>query len=318
MSNSKQEKAQEQFLKETENQEQNEHRFVGEKYEAGTGDPVKVDPRALKIGQFKIDRSSIPYGGLYPASWEFSIRAALGKELSYFSTIDPEDPMSTFEGMNQLIAACVTIVDTEKGYRVSPEKINEFDRVWFVLKVRDLTMPERENQITIEEKCKFCSTVNKVEISSSTLCVKPMSEFAQKYWDAQEGVFKFVTKSFGTIRILTPTIEISKIFMDYVRNLDPQTRDDFFIKRFNFFVHEEDLRIPAKCPEMAYKRFIEAVNQPKLFAMYLKIENNLDLGIDDKLKYHCEACRKELETPVRFPGGFENIFISSDIDSEFV
>ena len=140
-----------------------------------------LDPRMAKIGWHEIPRDQLPYGGLYPSTWTFRHRAALGKEVAFFSTINPEDPFSVLEGMNLIITTCVEIVDQKDGHKVNTDMINEMDRLFFVLKVRDLTMPERENQLRIEDKCDNpnCRHINTVEVSSQTLVSKPMSDFAK-------------------------------------------------------------------------------------------------------------------------------------------
>lgn len=315
MSKKTNEQMQEDFLKETEN----EKRLPGgNKIDLNVSGEQFSDPRILKIGRYKIDRTYMPYGGLYPKSWQFEIRAALGKEISYFSTIDTEDPLSVFDGMNKICESCVFITDTEKKIRIPSSKINEMDRVWFVLKVRDLTIPERENKIVLHEKCKYCGAEQDIEISSDTIIEKPMSEFAKKYWNEETGKFEFKTSSYGIITILPSTIELARIFMDYMQTVDKENNDDFFIKRFNLFVDESDLRVPSECAKNAYNRFIATVNEPKKFALYQKIEKELELGLDDKLCHVCNSCGKELHIPVRFPNGLENIFNTTDIDTEFI
>ena len=280
----------------------------------------KVDKRTLRIGWYGIAREDLPYGGiLYPADWKFEIRAASGKEIAYFSTINTEDPLSVLDGINQVIRSCVKII-SNNGL-VSPTNIYEIDRMWFLLKIRDFTMPERENALIIKEKCPFkCSDEeNQIELTCDNLVYKPLSEFALKYVDRERGGFTVKTK-IGDIHFTPSTIEQSEIYKEWFMAQPEYQRDARFAARFHMYINPNFKagKNPTDLIQDAYNNFYAISMETKKFAIYMKIEREIAPAIDDQIKYICPVCGKEVHTMLRFPGGLQDIFLINDIDSEFL
>lgn len=311
--------AQQQFL----NEEIQSHQQADNKVEVGNpNEEVTKTKRRLQIGWYGINRQELPYQGkLYPQDWNFEIKSATGKEIAYFSTIDSDDPISVMDGMNYIIRNCVRI--TSNNGPVNPNKIYEIDRIFFILKVRDLTMPERENGLYINEKCPFrCSdTENQIELTSSSIVYKELSDFAKKYIDPVLGGFTVKTKLLGDIHFTPSTIESAEAYKEYFVNLPQENRDTKFGVRFQYYISDEMLA-NAKTPDIAikeaYQKFYDLSQEPKKFAIYMKIEQEIQPGIEDQIKYICPTCKKEVRTALRFPNGIQNIFLSSNISEEFL
>lgn len=316
MAKDKQEEAQERFLDETPTPTPKPK----EKIEFTPAEGGMDETRRNKIGWYGIARKDLPYEGrLYPENWEFEIRAITGNELAYYSTIDNNDPISVLDGMNLVIKNCVRIQGPEG--LINPMNIYEIDRMFFLLKVRDLSLPERENALVIREKCPFkCSEgENQIEITANSLIYEPLSEFAEKYVDSVRGGFTVKTKTLGEIHFKPSTLEESDAFKTWFMNQNPDTRDSRFASRYFIYIDtNKKYTKPEKMIEDAYNNFYAISTSRAKLSIYVKIEREIQPRLSQEMKYICPVCGKEVRTPFRFPGELSDIFIATNLDSEFL
>lgn len=279
-----------------------------------------TDPRHAKIGWYGIARNELPYEGrLYPKNWEFEIRAITGNELAYYSTIDSNDPISVLDGMNMVIKNCLRIKGPEG--LVDPMNVYEIDRMFFLLKIRDLSLPERENALVIREKCPFkCSdSENQVEITANSLVYEPLSEFAEKYVDTERGGFTVKTKSLGDIHFTPSTLEQAEAFKTWFMNQNPESRDNRFATRYNLYLNRDKVyRKPEQMIVEAFNNFYAISVERNKISVYMKIEREIQPKLSQEMKYICPNCGREVHTAFRFPGELSDIFLTNNIDSEFL
>lgn len=281
---------------------------------------IHRDERLNQLAWIEVNRDIMLYKSMfYPTSWKFKARAALGAEIAAFSTIDSEDPMSVNDGINDILKSCLRIEDSTGGV-LSFRNLCEFDRLWFLLFIRDLTMASTEQRITYEVRCPHCQEPNTVHLSFDNLVTTPLSELAQKYYNIEECAFIVPTKSFGILKFEPSTIYRGEAFKDWMLENRRQNRKDpstAFAKLYPLLLDRQSERMP-KAVNAALTRFFEISNDSKKLSLYLKLADALSVGLSQDITYCCESCEKEAQAPIQFPDGIGNLLLMSDISEELL
>lgn len=279
------------------------------------------DARLSFLSHIEIEKSNMNYGAMfYPENWIFKARAATGEEVVALSTINAEDPLSVDEGINEVLFACLRIEDKKTKKIIDVENIYEFDRLWFLLFIRDLTMQNKENDISWKVGCHHCEVKEmEIKLSFDSLVARPLSEIAKKYFNPSTQSFEVRTKSFGILKFQPTTIKRAKIYKDYLmscaeKRINP---DKKFMSMFPILINSDNEN--ATDPEITlyteYRRVIADLN---LYSLYKNLQTELHVGIAESIKHTCEKCRKEGSYEITFPNGLHNIFVISDINSELL
>lgn len=278
------------------------------------------DERLQSLEYIEVNKDIMLYKAkFYPSSWVFKCRAALGAEVAAFSTIDNEDPLSVNDGINNLLKTCLRITDNN-GNNISWQNIYEFDRLFFVMFIRDLTMQSAEQKIQYEQRCPHCGEPNTVTFSFDNLIEMPVSELAQRYWDDSQNAFMVTTRSYGVIKIQPSTIKRANIFKDYMVEIarnNQQNPSPAFMKMFWMFMNSDTEKL-EKAANAAYAQFIAVTNDVKKFSLYSKLEKDLQLGLTQEIKYTCSNCERECRGQISFPDGISGLFHYTDLDSELL
>lgn len=279
---------------------------------------IQRDERLQRLEFIEVNKANMNYSGtLYPSSWKFKCRAALGSEVANFSTIDNEDPLSVNDGINELLKTCLSI--ESGGKKLSYKNLYEMDRLWFVLFIRDLTMIEAEQKIQYETKCNLCYESNVVTLSYDNFINREFSDTAKKYWDDDENAFMVQTKSYGVLKFQPSTIYRAELFKDWM--IDQSQKHNkpnaTFVKLY-WMLLNNDNQYDKDAVQKAYADFIAISNDQKKLSIYMKLNNDLMVGITEQIKYKCEHCEKEALADIRFPDGINSILLMSDIDSELL
>lgn len=283
-----------------------------------TSPKIHRDERLRQLEYIEVNKSNMNYAGeLYPSSYIFKCRAALGAEIANFSTIDNEDPLSVNDGINEILKTCLVIENN--GKKISYKNLNEMDRLWFVLFIRDLTMVETEQKIQYDTKCNLCFESNMVTLSYDNFITKKFSDIAKKYWDVDECSFMVSTKSFGILKFQPSTIFRAELFKDWMINQSQKHNkpNATFVKLF-WMLLNDDNQYDKDAVDKAYNDYIAISNDPKKLSVYIKLNEELSLGITEQITYKCEHCEKEALADIRFPDGINNILLMSDINSELL
>lgn len=278
------------------------------------------DTRLQSLQYIEANKEIMPYKAMfYPETWKFKCRAAMGAEIAAFSTIDAEDPMSVNDGINEILKSCLRIETGVGSGTVSYKNLYEFDRLWFVMFIRDLTMAHAEKSLNYEVKCEHCGESNTVTLSFDNLCTIELSDIAKKYFNRDECAFIIPTKSYGTLKIQPTTIFRADLFKDWM--LEEARKkgnpNKAFIKLFPLLLNSTNDHQP-KALEQAQKDFFIISSDSRRLTLYMKLANELQVGLNQNIHYTCESCEREAQAGIQFPDGIANLFIDSDISSELL
>ena len=270
-----------------------------------------------------IPLDTLPSGGrFYPEETRISIRAARVGEIREFSIINEEDPKDIRDKMTYIVSQCTKVYygNTLGHYK----DLLEDDRIVLVLKIRELTFTDGKSSIKIpvpEGACKTpgCHPQETVDFDSSKLEFLKPSEKLEKYYDPIERCYNIQTKRFGTIRLYPPTIGVTSIIADWIRE---QQRDNkkidaaladilpYVIKDWRTFSEKQ---VFTKITELAGW-------STEKFSLVLRLKDEISVGIEFEIKETCAQCGGELVIPVTFPEGFRSLFVPtiSDLGDELL
>ena len=261
-------------------------------------------------------------GRFYPEGTRISIRAARVGEIREFSIINEEDPKDIRDKMTYIVSQCTKVYygNTLGHYK----DILEDDRLILVFKIRELTFVEGQSSIKIpvpEGACQTpgCHPQDSVYFSSDKLEFLKPSEKLEKYYDPVERCYNIQTKRFGVIRLYPPTIGVTSVIADWIREqqLDNKKIDaaladilPYIIKDWRTFSSKQ---VFTKITELAGW-------STEKFALVLRLKDEINVGIEYEIKETCSSCGGELTIPVTFPDGFRSLFVPtiSDLGDELL
>lgn len=148
--------------------------------------------------------------------------------------------------------------------------------------------------------------------------LKP-SEKLEKYYDPVERCYNIQTKRFGTIKLYPPTIGVTSIIADWIREQQLENRKidaalvdilPYVIKDWRSFSSKQ---VFAKITELAGW-------STEKFALVLRLKDEINVGIEFDITETCSSCGGELKIPVTFPDGFRSLFVPtiSDLGGELL
>ena len=261
-------------------------------------------------------------GRFYPEGTRISIRAARVGEIREFSIINEEDPKDIRDKMTYIVSQCTKVYygNTLGHYK----DILEDDRIVLVFKIRELTFIDGQSSIKIpvpEGACQTpgCHPQDSVYFSSDKLEFLKPSEKLEKYYDPVERCYNIQTKRFGVIRLYPPTIGVTSVIADWIREqqLDNKKIDaaladilPYIIKDWRTFSSKQ---VFTKITELAGW-------STEKFALVLRLKDEINVGIEYEIKETCSSCGGELTIPVTFPDGFRSLFVPtiSDLGDELL
>lgn len=290
-------------------------------------DKTIEDPEIERIkssmNYINIPLETLPSGGrYYPEGTRISIRAARVGEIREFSIINEEDPKDIRDKMTYIVSQCTKVYygNTPGHYK----DILEDDRIVLVLKIRELTFTDAKQSIKIpvpQDACQTpgCHPQESVEFDSSKLEFLKPSEKLEKYYDPVERCYNIQTKHFGVIKLYPPTIGVTSIIADWIRE---QQRDDkkmdaalvdilpYTIKDWRTFSSKQ---VFTKVTELAGW-------STEKFTLVTRLVEEISVGIKFEIKETCAQCGGELIIPVTFPDGFRSLFVPtiSDLGDELL
>ena len=318
----------EQVLKEfesTQNQEEKKEK-VQDLGRVQLGDRI-ADPELERIkgtmDYINIPLESLPsQGRFYPEGTRISIRAARVGEIREFSIINEEDPKDIRDKMTYIVSQC-----TKVYYGNVPghyKDLLEDDRIVLVLKIRELTFVDGQKSIKIpvpEGACQTpgCHPQETVDFSSDKLEFLKPSEKLEKYYDPTERCYNIQTKRFGTIKLYPPTIGVTSVIADWIREQQRENRKidaaladilPYIIKEWRGFTSKQ---VFDKLTELSGW-------STEKFSLVLRLKDEISVGIEFEITETCDKCGGEIKIPVSFPDGFRSLFVPtiSDLGDELL
>jgi len=261
----------------------------------------------------------MPTKGLfYPDDIQITIRPAMVEEIRHWSTMDEFDPVSINEKINMIVEKCVRMQDNQRLTHDWRE-IKEVDRLWLVIRVYELSFPNKENVLYLKFGCNLqCKGdgdyKEDVPLTSDMLNMFEVPEEVMQYYDpARKCFIAHSDKLNKDIKFYMPSIGVSQ----HIKNIIQEGRtnnkhvDISFAKiapyLFNKFA---DIKEAGAYEE---KR-AESYRWEKNELLFINgIADKLEAAINLNIKKECPKCGVILEMPLFFRGGFtiKNFFAVS-------
>lgn len=259
----------------------------------------------------------------YPEGWKFYIKPATVDDIKNWSSIDEERIDQVNDVFNEIIRSCVKIVDRD-GVTVGWNKLNSWDRFWFLLKVREYTFDKGEKAITYSETCPECDAAVTYELKASSLLYDlPDKDIIEKHWDREDRVWIINPKDYDVngpiIKFYVPTLEKDAAIFTWLlkRQQEGKKINETFVKFLPWLLQKvsRDEKVTEKfigdC-EGVYKTW-----SADMFSLVDDIIRNIQIIPADRLKTICEHCGEEVSDPIKFPNGIRGLFTVSGGHKKF-
>lgn len=275
---------------------------------------LKKEEVSVGAGWVPINREELGMRSVfYPADWTFFIKPATVQLIKNWTSIDDNDPQQVYRILNEVVKTSVKI-ETGSSYGKGWQSINTWDRLWFVLKVRELTFAKGESKVEYEDDCSQCGANITYTLNPQALHYEyPDDELIEKYWDGQKWVID--PQEYGVnetpITLYTPTLGNDDVILEWVRAKVQlkQNIDENFIVFLPWMFN----KVP-KDPQMIDKSFNKLYNQYKGWSLEMHefmtdVIRNLNIDQSETLRVKCPVCGGEAVSTVKFPNGIKNMFV---------
>lgn len=291
---------------------------------------LSTENEQQKLGDYKLPEVvdgyrimpniQLPFEGkLYPESWRFAFRCPTTLEVANFSTINEKDQPSIINAINELVRKCWVIVDSETNNQISSDQINDGERLFFFLKLREFYLNDAPiTYITMNQMHQEPVTI---KFLANMLVYPELKEKLLSNFDGRR--FSIPVPGLeNNIEFLIPTINISqKIFRYIIKTYKEIEKSDEDTKpKVSSFDKQFILILPflyetgSETIESLKIKFKSIQKNDKLMDAYLTIVNKIKLTHLEKIEYTYKE--SEEEALIKFPGGWKNIFINSESMSD--
>ncbi len=261
-----------------------------------------------------VEREKLPFGGrLYPNSWNFAYRCPTSKEVANFSTIDEQNPSAIQTTVTDLIKKCFVIVDSETQNQISTEEINDGDKLFFFLLLREFYLHDKPIQYSVMNVAYNEPVI--VNLSASMLVYPELKEKLYSCYDGR--MFTIPTSNpEKPIKFLIPTFKTAtRIFKYMVKTYQELQKDENSKKTVEEFDKQFLMFAPflyehgTETIETLKLKFRQVQTDDKYFKDFLTVINSIKLSNLDKIIY--TYLESEEEALVKFPGGWKSMFIDN-------
>lgn len=251
----------------------------------------------------------------YPSDWQFQIRPATVEVIRNWSLLDETNANSIDDLFNEILKYCLSI-KTARG--VQPwQAINNWDRFFFVLLVREYTFVHGENNIEFFEDCENCDAGVKFNLTSESLTYDLPDESVLEYYDAENRTWIIDPADFGVesehpIYMYNPTLErdanIKAWLMAEYQENEKKKFDNVFIKFLPWLVPKiskdtNTAKMQIRKAEIAFKSW-----DAEMFSFMNDVLKNIAVTPGTHIKALCSSCGEEATTRLRFPDGVGALF----------
>jgi len=291
---------------------------LGKRHDQGNIASSEAAAFEAKLGWHELNSRDFPSKGIfYPIGTRFFVKAAKGKEIRHYSTMNEHDPYSVDESLNDIISTCLDIRIPDQI--ASWKDLKEEDRIYIVLSIKEHSFKQGENKISYKIDCNECDEENEIEIRSDIFTRTDIPDTLMKYYSPEENLFVVKTKTCGEIRLAPPSIgimqEITKYQKEKLRNKKKLSQD--FMTMVLYMVLNWRGLNTKKINDLE----VEYIGWPdKKFEVMYNLIDMCKVSVDENITIKCKntKCGAEVTAPVQFPGGLKNLFVISDISSELL
>lgn len=269
-------------------------------------------------GYRQIEKDKLPFGGkLYPESWAFYYRCPTTKEVANFSTIDENNQPAIIKGVTSLITKCFTIVDNETQKTIPSEQINDGERLFFFLKLREFYLNDAPIEYNIVDENDE-DGILKINFFAESLVFDELKSGLIKKFDGRTFTFEVDGTPETQIKFLIPTLKTTTRIIKYMENLHKKVADtnkdgitkEEFNKQFMLFapfLYETG----SESVMSLRKKFINLQKNEVKYRYFNNIINNLTVLLTNKetIKYIVDD--NEGDCLMKFPGGWKHMFMDN-------
>lgn len=279
------------------------------------GENVK-DRAEVRDGWMPIDRRLLgERDKFYPAEWTFMVRPATVEAIRNWSMLDESNANSIDDVFNEILKHCLTI-KTPYGPQTW-QSINNWDRFFFVLVIREFTFANGENNIEFFEDCENCDASTRFTLESQALMYDLPDESVLQYFDCETRTWFINPVDFGVdypdeIKLYVPTIERDAnikawLISEYQEN-DKKKFDNVFIKFLPWLVPKiskdaSAAKMQIRKAEMMFKGW-----DTEMFSFMNDVIKNIAVTPSTSISAICPSCGEEVTTRLRFPDGVGSLF----------
>jgi len=279
-------------------------------------DSGEFESADMLMGWHSIYTDDLPSTGkFYLAGIKMQIRAAKVNEIRHWSTLNERDLFDIEDKLNYILQNCVRI--SSEGRMLSWKDIREEDKIFILLKIRDLTFPEPESRLQFKKKCPDCGEELTIEIKPDSFGLNEVPAHIEKYYSEEERCYVIQTKSSGIIRMSPPSVGVMKVLADYVDG--KRRKDEGWDKAWTQilpYIQTEWRGFKEKNifdGEVDFKGW----DTTKYNVVYA-IAEKMKIGVKPNIVQECQECGAEVATRVDFPGGIKALFMLPDISGELL
>ena len=250
----------------------------------------------------------------YPQEWQFRIRPATVEAIRNWSNIDENNFLAVDDVLNEVLKSCLSII-TPEG-QIPWGNIRSWDRLYFLLLIREYTFIDGEHKLKYEEDCPECDNPVTFELTSNSLLYDFPDEDIIKYYDIDKCCWMIDPEEFDVheepLYLYLPTLEkdanIKAWLIDRVQNQPNKKTEQAFLRLLPWLTQKvsKDLDIAKKqikAIEAKYKSW-----DMEMFTFVDEVVRNIAVTPKDKLVTKCEVCGEEVTAQIRFPNNISDLF----------
>lgn len=263
------------------------------------------------IGWHSIKLNDLPSRGMFYADGtEIIIKAALGKEIRHWSTLNEEDIYAMDDMLNYILERCCS-VKIPNIINSSWKDIVEIDRFYIILAIRELTFLS-DNPLTVP-----------IEDGKTRPVTKDMIEYVKfdekllKRYDSETKSFKLSLPKYNIEEyVIMPTLGVSSWIKQHMIKAQQQNKSlDMDIISFIPFLIDNWRYLNDK----SFNDLIAEANgwSVEKISLLTSVKDKILANINPEIVY-MDSHGSEVRVPINFCGGFKSLFIISDIFDELL
>lgn len=281
----------------------------------------------IRDGWMFVDRSLLKERDVfYPEDWQFKIRPATVEAIKNWSVVDENNPNSIDTVFDEIIKNCLSIT-TSTG----PKPwyfINAWDRLFFVLLIREYSMQEGQKKISFTKQCPNCDVDVNFELNSLALMYDLPGDDVMEYYDKDNQTWNIIPSDYDVewpekeyIQLYLPTREKDANIKAYLISRLQEDRnykaDQVFIKFLPWLLPKisKDVNIAKnqiRKAEIDFKSW-----NIEQFSFMDEVLKNIMVTPDTNLATVCHSCGEEVTAPMQFPDGISSLFDINDRRKKF-
>ena len=281
----------------------------------------------IRDGWIFVDRDLLKERNVfYPEDWQFKIRPATVEAIKNWSVIDENNPNSVDTVFDEIIKNCLSITTS-----FGPKPwyfINAWDRLFFVLLIREYSMQEGQKKISFTKQCPNCDVDVTFELNSLSLMYDMPGEDVMECYDRERQTWNIVPADYDVewpekevIQLYLPTREKDSNIKNYLisrlqedKNYKP---DQVFVKFLPWLLPKisKDVNIAKnqiRKAELDFKSW-----DIEQFSFMDEVLKNIMVTPDTNIVATCNSCGEEVTAPIQFPDGISSLFDINDRRKKF-